>query len=299
MNSKILAKAQMIIDEKRSFAESTAKRFFDIAMKNEEFKDLYNEIKTEEIQIAKQEAFGQITDYSKLNKLLEKQEFILNKMGINGTDLKPNYECLYCNDTGYKNGIPCDCLKYEINKQLLEFSGFCGPLPSFSDKHINSLAFGIMEKWCNLDNEKYNVIISGNIGVGKTYLTQCIANEMIKRSHLVLFTTAFNLNNSLLNYHISMDNKRSELLEPYLSTEVLIIDDLGTEPLLKNVTKEYLYLIINERSINHLRTIITTNLDLNEICDRYDERIFSRLRNKKNSLVINLKGDDIRLKTNI
>ena len=118
----------------------------------------------------------------------------------------------------------------------------------------------------------------------------------MERSRVVLFTTAFNLNNSLLNYHVTFDSKRQDIIAPYLDTEVLIIDDLGTEPILKNVTKEYLYLIINERMLNHLPTILTTNLEMQDILVNYGERIFSRLVNKKTSIALNLDGEDLRLK---
>ena len=76
----------------------------------------------------------------------------------------------------------------------------------------------------------------------------------------------------------------------------MLIDDLGTEPVLKNVTKEYLYNLINTRQINKRATLITTNLSLDNILDRYDERIFSRLGNKNLSTIIQLLSSDKRLK---
>ena len=117
----------------------------------------------------------------------------------------------------------------------------------------------------------------------------------MEKNKLVLFTTAFNLNNSMLNYHISFASNRESIISPFMDSEVLIIDDLGSEPLIKNVTKEYLYLIINERMLRKLPTIITTNLTLNEIMATYGERILSRLANRKTSIFINLDGDDLRM----
>ena len=73
-----------------------------------------------------------------------------------------------------------------------------------------------------------------------------------------------------------------------------MIDDLGTEPVLKNVTLEYLYLILNERLTSNKATVITTNLDLNGIINRYGERIYSRITNKSNTFVCRFTGADLR-----
>lgn len=296
MNNKILKKAMAIIDERRQFADDRARKFLQIALKDEEFNVLYKKQKAEEIELARKEAYGETANYHVIEDLKHKQEFILNKLGLNGTDIYPNYECKDCSDTGYQHGKPCVCLKKEINKQLFAYSGFTEKLACFSDSTVNHPAFDLMQKWCDTKSNKINVLISGHTGTGKTFLTQCIASRLMERNRVVLFTTAFNLNNSLLNYHISFDAKRNEIIDPFLTSEVLIIDDLGTEPMLKNVTKEYLYLIINERMLNHLPTVITTNLELQDILTTYGERIFSRLVNKKTSIAINLEGEDLRLK---
>lgn len=296
MNNKILQKSLEKINERRSFAKQKAKQNFEIAYANAEFKELYTKQKELEIEIAKCEAFGEKADYSTLNEIKLKQEFVLKKLNLNGTDITPNYECKMCEDTGYTHGHMCDCLKNEINKQLLIYSGFNGVLSTFEDSTVSSPALNLMQKWCTLDNNKINVVISGPTGTGKTFITECVASALMQNHKTVLFTTAFNLNNAMLNYHISFDSQREEILKPYLTTEVLIIDDLGTEPILKNVTKEYLYLILNERMQSSLRTIITTNLDLPDILNSYGERTFSRLINKKQSLAINLTGEDLRLK---
>ena len=296
MNNKILLKAQMKIDEKRQYADEVAIKNLQKALLNPEFKDLYVKQKELEIEIARCQAYGENYDKSTLDEILTKQEFLLKSMGLNGTDLLPNHECVLCNDTGYVQGAPCECLKREINKELLAESGFSGRLNTFEDEHIDSPVFDLMQKWCDTKSDKYNVLISGLTGTGKTYLTECIASKLMSKGKVVLFTTAFNMNNSMLNYHISFDSNREEIINPYLSCEVLIIDDLGTEPMLKNVTKEYLYLIINERMLNHLSTIITTNLNLEDIMNIYGERIFSRLVHKQSSLCLRLDGEDLRLK---
>lgn len=298
MNDKILNKAMLKITERRQHANDRARENLLKAYTAPEFKELYNTQRETEIELARRQAYGE--DYSELqNKLSDislKQEFCLKNIGLNSTDLYPNYECKDCNDTGYKMGHMCDCLKKEINKELLSYSGFTHRLASFEDNQYNPPVSDLLKKWCNTKSNKINILLSGYTGTGKTFLIECIANELIKKNKLVLFSSSFNMNNTFLNYHISFDPARDQIIKPYLESQVLIIDDLGTEPMIKNVTCEYLYLILNERMLNNLPTIITTNLDMNDILAHYGERIFSRLANKKISLLIKLDNEDLRLK---
>ncbi len=296
MNDRILKKAMARIDAKRQFADERARENLKIAYQNPEFKELYNKERELEIEIARKEAYGEPVNTKELTLLNQKMEFALKKVGLNGTDIHPNYECKDCDDTGYVEGRPCDCLKKEINKELMAYSGFTHKLSTFDESTSRHPAFELMQKWCEVKSDKINILISGHTGTGKTFLTECIASRLMQKNCLVLFTTAFNLNNKMLNYHISFDANRDEIIKPYLESEVLIIDDLGTEPMLKNVTQEYLYLILNERMLSHLRTIITTNLEPKDILNAYGERIFSRLANKKTSIMVSLEGEDLRLK---
>ena len=101
----------------------------------------------------------------------------------------------------------------------------------------------------------------------------------------------FELNELARLYHIGKSYEFSDCMK----ADVLLIDDLGTEPILKNVTKEYLYNLINVRQINNLPTIISTNLSEDDILSRYDERIFSRLANKNLSINLLLTSSDKRI----
>ena len=93
----------------------------------------------------------------------------------------------------------------------------------------------------------------------------------------VVFVTAFTFLNRALSYHTSFDQGRADMLTPLLDCDVLIIDDLGTESVLKNVTAEYLYLVVNQRQLRGLTTVITSNLSVDGVAARYGERIASRL----------------------
>lgn len=296
MNRTLLKKAQTKIDVRRQFADERARANLLVALKQPDFKTLYIKQRELEIELARKEAYGESVDYNQITEIIHQQEHILKQIGLNGTDVRPNYECKDCNDTGYIFGEPCSCLKKEINKELMQFSGFTHRLSTFEESTTNNQVCELMKKWCDTNSSKLNIVICGQTGTGKTFLTECIADRLMKNSKVVLFTTAFALNNNLLNYHTTFNESRTQILDPYLTSEVLIIDDLGTEPMFKNVTQEYLYLLLNERQLNNLATIITTNLEPKDIQERYGERIFSRLANKKTSILLNLEGEDLRLK---
>ena len=218
--------------------------------------------------------------------------------------IEPKYSCSKCEDTGFLNGHYCTCLKTEVSKILIKNSGF-PKLNSFSSSNFDIFSnkeeikkiYSLMEKWCQKDSEKTLVYLLGFTGTGKTYLTSCMANEFIAQGKIVYLTTAFNLSQDFLKFHRSFNDKeKADAFENYLETEILFIDDLGTEPIYNNVSREYLYLLINERKNKGLRTVITSNLEPIDLRDKYDERIFSRIMDKEHSIVLKLDSKDVRLK---
>ena len=155
-----------------------------------------------------------------------------------------------------------------------------------------------MKTWCQTPTTIKNIIISGASGVGKSFLLECMLSELIKQKKYVLYTTAFTMSQNLLKYHTTFDTSKESILSPYLECDVLIIDDLGSEPIFKNVSEEYLYLILNQRLFEQKSVIISTNLTLSEIQDRYGERILSRLVSKNVSKLFKIENSDLRLKKN-
>ena len=121
-----------------------------------------------------------------------------------------------------------------------------------------------------------------------------LASELLSKNLSVCFVTAFEFNNLMLRYHTSDVAKRSQYMDFLLDCDMLIIDDLGTEPVLKSVTKEYLYNVVDTRIVNGKKTMITSNLNLEELMARYGERTISRMTNKSYSVTRELLGDDLR-----
>ena len=122
-----------------------------------------------------------------------------------------------------------------------------------------------------------------------------MANKFLADDRSVCFVSAFDLNESFLKYHTSFDKTKYLWIEPFIESDILFIDDLGTEPLLNNVTRNYLYLVLSERERFLRPVVITTNLLPSDLMSRYDERIFSRLGNNKYSYMWFIDGDDLRI----
>lgn len=234
---------------------------------------------------------------------------VLGKLKLKPADLKPKYTCAICHDSGIVDGKPCECYKKRKNAELIKAFGLSVNNDCSFDKFETKICKNakqaenlqkiaeILKKWAEKhpNNAKNNIIIAGKTGVGKTHLASCLANEFLKENRNVCFVSAFDLNDSFLKFHTCFDKEKSSWIEPFIYADILFIDDLGTEPMLKNVTKNYLYLIISERERFNKPIVITTNLMLDELNNRYDERICSRLCNKRNSNLIFIDGDDLRL----
>ena len=289
-------KANKIINERKKIAEDNALQSLSLARKNEEFLSLEKEENSLIVEIAKTEFEGKNSE--KLRENLEKtqknKENLLKKLNLS---LKIKYFCEKCLDTGIISGKNCECKKKVINQILKKESGISNNF-SFVDAKLFSdeekILFDKMKVWCeNFPNVKSkSIFLSGEMGVGKTFLCEAMANELINKNVFVYFTTAFNLNN-LFSEFCKTNNK--EILDLLLSCEVLFIDDLGTEPIFRNITLNYLYLVLNERLISGKAVVINTNLMPDEILKRYGEHIFSRIMNKQTGLVLCYKGKDRRV----
>ena len=271
------------------------------------------------------ESLSSLTD--KISSLKKEKEEILTKNNIDISYLKPHYECSLCNDTGYiqKNNYKtemCSCLKQKLldisfNKSNMSnlskenFSTFNENL--FSDEvNPNKYKFAIsprenirnikqrsLEFVQNFDNPDYkNLLFSGNTGLGKTFLSNCIANEILKMGKTVLYQTAPVLLENIIDYKLSKQKSNLEdINKSVLETDLLIIDDLGTETL-NSMKLSELFTIINTRilNLNHkiTKTIISTNLNINEIFSKYEERIGSRIAGYYD--IYCFFGEDIRFK---
>lgn len=242
----------------------------------------------------------------KYNSLVKKQEKNILKLGYKKDDLVVKFDCTKCNDSGFVGTTMCDCLKQNIRRRLQQESG----LSNFKGHKFSESDIKLLESNPTLKkayayateyvknfpyNKLKNIILTGNVGTGKTFLSECIATSLIQRDYYVLYITTFDLNNIVIKSMDIFAENREELLSPLLECDLLIIDDLGSEPIYKNASVNNLYTIINQRQLANQSTIINTNLSPQMIREQYGDRLFSRLFNKQNTMAIHFDGKDLRI----
>ena len=257
------------------------------------------------------------SDISKLKdyiaSLEAKKKELLIANGFTSDFLNLQYDCLECHDTGIsKDGFSmCSCFRQQLinytfgqsNLSIIKEENF-GTFNEFYYKdeivpgknisprqnilNVKKVALNFIEKFdCE---ETKNLLFTGNTGVGKTFMLNCIAYELLKLNKTVLYKTAFELFDTINRYKL---NLYSDFLDynQIFDVDLLIIDDLGSEPQSASKHSEMLD-ILNKRQLNNLKTINSTNFNLNKIYQDYRERIFSRLIG--NFEILELFGDDIR-----
>ena len=300
-------KRKIIDDVKQQFmlkrikAQEKADDYIMSLRQNPEFDELYSTYAKTKLEYLKSKYEQEnLTLKYDLQELKGKINRYLKQHDVNPADLLPQYDCPICNDTGVVGGRICNCLQQALNKKLSMQVSSQNQFKSFENCNLNIMSTDdkktcqILKAWCDKfpNVSKINICLIGGAGSGKTFMLECVATEMLKHNQVVCFKTAFELNELARLYHIG----KSYDFADCLNADILLIDDLGTEPVLKNVTKEYLYNIINTRQVNNLPTFISTNLSQEQLLDRYDERIYSRLANKNLSLNIQLTSTDKRIK---
>jgi DNA replication protein DnaC len=248
----------------------------------------------------------------KIDSLMEQKKALLKESGYPEDYLEPIYDCALCRDTGTDviTGARCACFQKSVmHERFRELPVGCGDA-SFEnfdlalfpdDTKMNGLTQRQMmrelkvrcEKYADdfPDTEKKNILLVGPSGLGKTYLLNCILKRITLRGFHGLFIPAYRLFDAFWKRHLD----EVESLDAYYEAPVLMIDDLGTEPLIKNVTSEYFFSLLNERMKNGLHTLFATNFSPQGLMDRYGERIISRILSVGETDTFALTGKDVRL----
>jgi len=251
-------------------------------------------------------------------EITRKKEALLLAAGYPADYLSPVYTCALCRDTGMVGEERCHCFKQAVVDLLYAQSNVANIIQeenfnTFSFRYYDDTAIDPKTKTTARQNMQYifdtcqdfvrtfdtrfnNLLFYGNAGLGKTFLSHCIAKELLGTAHTVLYLTAYELFDILGKAMHNEEDGFGASAEHILDCDLLIIDDLGTE-LSSAFTLSRLNLCINERFINRRPTIISTNFGIAELEAHYGERNISRILSSYT--LLRFFGEDIRLKKKV
>lgn len=218
------------------------------------------------------------------------------------------YECTKCGDTGFVDNKMCSCMKEALTLAGIESSGFANLIKeqrfdNFSLDYYkkNATHYDMMGK--NLEflkeyaknfdaKNSQSILMMGGTGLGKTHLSSAVAYEVIEKGNDVFYTGAIDLFSQFeIQRFKSYNNEPNELIERYFESDLLIIDDLGTE-MINQFSVSTLYNLLNDRLSRKKPTIVSTNLSQDEIMKKYTDRITSRMFGEYK--IVFFAGTDIR-----
>ena len=285
------------------------------AIQNERYKEVtslcpqYQTIEDEIISLSMQEAAKRIGNDSsdtntdefneRLQSLIKQKAVLLASIGKPSGYLDNIYTCKKCQGTGYINGTRCSCFKkkaidliyHDSNlKNITANENFSTFSFDWYDKTTIDSATGLtpynnIHKVFDVcqsfvktfDTNFSNLLLLGETGVGKTFLSNCIAKELLDSYHSVIYLTAIELFKCFENSDFSKgEDVEYQDVSYFIDCDLLIIDDLGTESY-NSYTISKLFYVINERILRRKSVIISTNLSMPQLENTYSERIFSRL----------------------
>lgn len=287
------------------------KRFDEVYVKIPEYKTLEESVPTISMSYTRKLLDGDTTAREELKKRLseitaEKEQLLLQN-GFPKDYLQMQYTCHLCQDTGFVNGDKCICLKNALLHfnyaqsnidDLLETDNF----NTLSEEYYEGedlLHFREAVALCHdiVDNfhiKKESLLLYGNVGVGKSFLSCCIAKEVLDLGYSVLYFSSSHLFDILAKSSFGKESKENLYTnkEDIYNCDLVVIDDLGTE-LPNSFVLSSLFSLITERLLRNKSTIISTNLNLNDLSDLYSDRIVSRIIAKYK--LCKLSGPDIRI----
>ena len=293
-------------------------RYEEVFTKLPEFAQLENEISSFSVSQAKRLILGEqgvLSSYrNQMARLKEKRKLLLASGNFPNDYLEMQYDCPHCQDTGYIGNEKCACfIQEEIDllytqanlKEILtreNFSAFSTAFYSekLTDPASGATAFELANRALaqahafveHFGTTYENLLLYGNTGVGKTFLTNCIAKELLDRRFSVLYfssTTFFEtLAKNTFEQHLDEEDTSSYIF----NCDLLIIDDLGTEMPNSFVLSKF-FDTINRRHLAGKSTLISTNLSVEALKETYTERSSSRILG--NYILVKLIGNDIRI----
>jgi len=311
---ELLEKARGILEERRKSAEEAAEsRHREVIKKCPEIGVIENEIASAGLNIIK--CLGMKSDDAKryIDSLAEqnisaqeKKADLLKENGFDRDYLEIPYACKKCEDTGFADGKFCEC-HLKLLKQLaceelsktsrLSLSSFDSFRLDYYSNESDREKMDDIFNYCkdysaDFSTESPNLYFYGDTGLGKTHLSLAIADKVVKKGYNVVYGSAQNLLSKIEREKFGKsDDPDGTTEEKLLDCDLLILDDLGAE-FSTQFTVSAIYNIVNTRINAGLPTIISTNLEYEEIEKKYSQRIASRIIG--NYVTIGFCGEDIR-----
>ena len=223
--------------------------------------------------------------------------------------------CDKCGGSGYVDSTMCECLRelcrQEQKKELTFLNGTKGSFDQFrldyypdrldpvmrvNIRDLMERNFKSCRRYALTFTEKSgNLLFSGNTGLGKTFLSACIARTVADRGYSVVYESAAHLFSNLERAKFSNDEAARKECDKYTACDLLIVDDLGTE-MPGQFTTAALYSLLNDRLLLGKPMIVSTNLNTEDFGKRYSPQVASRLSGSFQRIAF--LGEDIRVLKN-
>jgi DNA replication protein DnaC len=325
LDGKLLSRAKNRLDAMRNADEREMQERRQRAYrKNPHIMEIDNEIKStviDAIGVALRSGGDPVDAVEKIKDrnlgLQEERALALTAAGFPPDYLSESYRCSKCHDTGYNGTEICSCLmelyKDEQRKELSEllklgvetfdnfnldyYSTEVDARTGISPRDSMEIVFETCREYARTFSKKsMNLFLSGGTGLGKTFLSTCIARVVSERGFSVVYDTASSIFSKYEQEKFSkntddVDRARADI-KRLETCDLLIVDDLGTEMPTSFVTSA-LYTLINTRLMNDRKMVISSNIPMSDLGRRYSAPIMSRLEGE--FLVLNFYGRDIRL----
>ena len=252
---------------------------------------------------------------AKMDVLNKRLSSLLRQHGFDEKYLDPVCKCPLCGDSGYVGEIVrerCECFNQAFYARMYQRMGLTeSAAQSFEAFDLNVFSaeklpgktysqrdlMNVIRKTCEDYADRYpalpvkDMLLMGQSGLGKTYLMHAMAKRLIRRGQNVLIISAYKFLETARKAYMSGS---TDELDALMEADVLMVDDMGAEPLMENITIVQWFNLINERQLRGRGTVISTNLMEDELRRRYTERIASRLLNTTSCKLLQFAGDDVR-----
>lgn len=321
-SSEVYSSARRIIDERRTAADRDAAiRKAGVYAKYPAVRELDNRLMRKMANLTvlmlreQSDLDGVLASMkAEIEEIQQKRSAVLVENGLPADYLEPHYVCKECSDIGRKNGILCSCYKKicreEALRELAASSGSAscsfgnfelgyypdngaedGTNPRRKMQNYYNFCINYAE---NFAADSPSIVMIGKTGLGKTHLSLSIAKTVAEKGFGVVYAPAQKLVSNLEREHFSFSGSDA-VLQKYTNCDLLIIDDLGAE-FPSQFTSAAIGNLINERLFENRPTIISTNLSVKELSERYSERTASRILGEYKRLLF--AGEDIRFLKN-